>query len=157
MPRQRPGNTARGQKLGAGDGRTVGLTLLRLVPHPSQRVLEYGQLVRIPCDDIDHLIDDLRCNITAENASRSRDGLLKLITAEAGRQVLGVIDGVRQLKKAGAIPEEVRAHGDGDVNRRLRRPVRGEQQVHKGVCLISLRRPTFAVPKDLLELIDEYE
>src|SRR5262245_24743978 len=98
-------------------------------------MLEYGQLVRIPCDNIDHLIDDLRCYITAENASRSRDGLLKLVTAEAGRQILGMIDGVRQLKKAGAIPEEVRAHGDGDVNRRLRRPVRGEQQVHKGVCL----------------------
>src|SRR5712692_8352445 len=100
MPTQRPGNPARGQKLGAGDGRTVGLPLLRLVPHPSQRMLEYGQLVRIPCDDIDHLIDDLRCNITTEDASRSRDGLLKLIAAESGRQVLGMIDGVWQLKKA---------------------------------------------------------
>ena len=96
-----------------------------------------------------------RIEIPAERQGSTIHGMRKLIPCQTGRQVQRMVDRFRQLQKAHAVAEKIRAHCEHDEYPRLACIAHIEQQVDEGIGLVSLSRPPLGVRKDFLKLVDE--
>src|SRR5262249_45749815 len=124
-------------------------------PHAHQSMLQKGQLVGVWTDLIEQAVYQRGLNVAPEDVRWSGDGRSDLIPGEARRQVLAVVDRLRQTGEQGAVAEEVRTHGDDDIDRHLALVRAGQQQRHKSVSIVCVA--LLAETEDLFELVYEKE
>src|SRR5262245_30166066 len=108
-------------------------------------------------DCVDEFVHENGVEIPAERPGWTVHGLRKLVTCQTGRQVQRTVDRFRQIQKAHAVAEKIRAHCEHDEYPRLACIACMEQQVDEGISLVSLSRSRLGVRKDFLKLIDEQE
>ena len=127
------------------------------LPHAGQGVLQDGQLVGVLADAVDQFGHQFGLDVTAEHARRPGDGAFHLNAGQPRREVLGPIDGFRQLLKAHAVAEKVGAHRQRHIHARAGIVPCGQQQIHEGLGLVGLRTAGLGIGEDLFELVDQHQ
>jgi len=106
-------------------------TCLPVGPAAGEGVLEEGELVRIVTHVIDEAGEQGGLDVGAAYTGGAEDGGAAVVPAHPRHQVLSAVDGFGQAGEAGAVAEEVGAHGQHDVDRRIL-GAGLEQQVDEG-------------------------
>jgi hypothetical protein len=99
--------------VGTAPPRPAGLTVGALTgrgarPHAHERVLPQRQLVGIRSEIIEQPVDQGRFEVAAEHLRRPDDGGPALLAGQPRRQVLTVVDGLRQSVEQRAVAEKAK-------------------------------------------------
>ncbi len=127
------------------------------VPGPHQGVLQDRQLVGVVAEVVEEALHQAPADRSARHPHRSLDGALALVPAQAGDEVLALVDRFRQIRELGTVAQEIRAHRDHHVDRDLLLPGRFQQELHEVGSLFLALPAGLVEAEDLLELIDHHE
>jgi hypothetical protein len=91
-------------------------SLPRAVPHPHKAMLKNGKLIELFAAVVQQPLDQLRFDASTRLLERAADGLLELQARQSGDEILACAHRFRQACEERTVSDEVRAHGDEDVN-----------------------------------------
>ena len=128
---------------------------LPLVPRPHEGVLEAGQLIRLITEVVEQSLQQARREGAAGDADGAFDGALELLAGHPRDQVFAAVHGLGEVLELRAVADEIRAHGEHDVDRHVLLRGRLEQHAHELVRRVALGRAALVEAEDLLELIDD--
>ena len=116
-------------------------------------------MIGIVADIIEQALHQARGHAGPAHRRRAGDGLPPFVAGHARHQVLAVVDRLRQVAELGTVAQEIRAHGDDHINRKLLLRDGVEQQLNKGRGQIRgvFHRSSFLKAEELLELIDHQQ
>ena len=90
-----------------------------IIPGSHQRVLEDWELIGIVADIVQETSDQRLGDTPSSNPDGPGDGHTSFIARQSRDEVLAVIDGLRQALKLRAVADEIRTHGQDNVDRQL--------------------------------------
>jgi hypothetical protein len=159
VQRERLAESAGGLEVAQVQRLVPGVVGLPALPGPHQGVLEDRELVRIVADVIEQAEDEAGADRRAAHRHRPGDGDAALLAAHAWDQELPVVHRLGEAGELGAVADEVGAHGEDDVDRRLLLVRRFEEQAHEGRrLLVRVLDPRVALEaEELLELVDQQQ
>ena len=137
--------------------RAAAAAFLEQVPSAHESVLEYGQLVGIVANVIEQPEQEAIGNLTAGNLNRADDGFLALVAVQARDEEFALVDGVGQTRELAAFAQEIRAHGDDDVQRQVGLCAGLEQEIDEEGGLFIGGVVTAAEAEDFLKLIHDQQ
>ena len=116
-------------------------------------MLDQGQLVLAAAGVGDQALGQLLAHLAAVERRRFADRAQQRRAFHPRQQVLGLVDCLGQALEAGAMPEELRAHGQDGVEPGRRLLLQADQQVDKQPRLLGTA--PFGEGEQLLELVDQ--
>ncbi len=96
-------------------------------------------------------------DLAAGDLDRADDGFLALVAVQARDEEFALVDGVGQARELAAFAQEIRAHGDDDVQRQVGLSAGLEQEIDEEGGLFIGGVVTAAEAEDFLKLIHDQQ
>ena len=139
----------------------LSLDVIRLpvLPGPHHRVLQNGQLIGIVADVVEQPQHQPGRDLGATDGDRPGDGVAPLVAVHPRHEILPVVDRLGQPVELGAVADEIRAHRDDDVDRRLLLADGVQQEFHErdGVVVRVAQLAAVLEAEELLKLVGDDE
>ena len=132
---------------------------LPVIPRPHQRVLHERQLIVVVAEVVEDAVDQPRRDRGARHADRARNRRAQRVARHAADEIQPAVHRFRQAGEIHAVADEIGAHRQDDVDRRVALARGFEQQAHERDRLVARvgNLVAAAEPEQLFELIDEHE
>ena len=120
-------------------------------------MLQTGELVGLLAEIVQQPLQQPRRDLSAGDLDRPFDDPFVLLASQARNQELAPIDHLGQTFELTALADEVRTHGQHDIDRHFLLRRRFQQQADELVGNFLLPLARFVEAEDLLELIDDQQ